>query len=106
MNPQSLVNIVPGSTVEFIISAAGKSLTYQWLMDGVQLTESDKYFGTTNTTLSIVGISYPDNEGLYSVIVSNTAGSVTSDPALLDISMWNILSALCMPQNYFYMMYT
>ena len=63
----------------------GSELSYQWQMDGVPLTDGAKYSGTNTDTLTVNNIQFPADEGSFNVIVSNGAGSVTSQPATLDI---------------------
>ncbi|HUA66080.1 MAG TPA: immunoglobulin domain-containing protein, partial [Alphaproteobacteria bacterium] len=66
-----------GSTVTFTVTAAGTSpLNYQWLQNGSPL------FGANSNTLTLTNLADSD-AGTYTVIVTNSAGSVTSTPALL-----------------------
>jgi hypothetical protein len=61
------------------VSAEGDApLRYQWLRNGQPLR------GETDATLRLAAVS-PVDAGAYSVVVSNPAGSVESDPALLGI---------------------
>ena len=85
--PQSLLNQIPGNSVQFSVVATGESLTYQWQMDGVALTDGAKYTGATTNMLTVANIQFPADEGSFNVIVSNGAGSDTSDSAMLDIGM-------------------
>jgi len=69
----------PGESFEFKVSAEGDApLRYQWLRNGQPLR------GETDATLRLAAVS-PVDAGAYSVVVSNPAGSVESDPALLGI---------------------
>jgi hypothetical protein len=66
-----------GSTVTFSVAAAGTTtLNYQWLQDDVPL------YGETGSTLTLANIT-DDDAGHYTVVVTNSVGSVTSTPALL-----------------------
>jgi hypothetical protein len=77
--PQS-VAASPGSTVNFTVGASGgKPLFYQWLKN------SNNIPNATNTTLTLNNVGQSDS-GYYSVIVSNSAGAVTSTNALLTVS--------------------
>jgi hypothetical protein len=68
-----------GQSVTFSVSATGISApAYQWLMNGTNL------IGQTSATLTISDPNVND-DGTYSVIVSNAAGSVTSSPATLSV---------------------
>jgi len=68
-----------GATATFTVSATGISApTYQWLFNGVAIS------GATSPTLTISGAN-ANNAGAYSVIVSNSAGVVTSSSATLAV---------------------
>ncbi len=66
------------------------SLVYQWLKDGMPLTNNTQISGVTNATLTLTNIFKP-NEGAYQVVVRNPYGTTTSlvsrltiqDPAIL-----------------------
>lgn len=64
--------VTVGSNVTFTVGAAGNPpLKYFWRMNGTNLT------GKTNTTLSIPNVQLT-NAGNYSVIVTDSVGTVTS----------------------------
>ncbi|MBI4662568.1 MAG: immunoglobulin domain-containing protein [Verrucomicrobia bacterium] len=66
-----------GKSVSFSVTAVGDGpLSYQWQRDGRDLP------GQTSMTLTIA-TARRDDEGEYSVRVSNADGAVTSDPARL-----------------------
>jgi autotransporter-associated beta strand protein len=66
-----------GSTVSLSVTAAGTAtLNYQWFQDGVPV------YGATSSTLTLTDIA-DDAAGHYTVVVTNSVGSVTSTPALL-----------------------
>ncbi len=67
-----------GSPASFTVTATGTSVGYQWKKDNTDIP------GETAGTLSIPSASLSD-EGMYSVVVSNSCGSVTSDAVLLDV---------------------
>jgi PKD repeat protein len=70
---------VSGTNVSFSVSAIGTApLSYQW-----QHNSSDSP-GATSTVLSLTNIQTGDG-GLYSVVVANAAGSITSSPAALNL---------------------
>lgn len=78
VQPVSITNY-QNETAMFMVDATGAApLTYQWRKDGVELT------GETNRILVISNIQ-PSDEGEYTVVVSNSMGSVTSQPALLKV---------------------
>jgi hypothetical protein len=72
-------NVAAGSTVAFGVGATGTTLNYQWRRNGAPLP------GATNPTL-IVTNAAPSHAGVYTVVVTNTAGSVTSDPVTLTVA--------------------
>jgi len=77
--PISLI-ITEGSNAVFGVSATGvPSPSYQWRHNGVDIS------GATASVLSLTGIQ-PNAGGLYSVIVSNAYGVLTSSNALLRIN--------------------
>jgi hypothetical protein len=68
-----------GNSATFISSVSGVGpFTYQWRFQGVNLA------GQTNSTLTISNVQ-TTNAGSYSVVVSNSGGSVTSAPGLLTV---------------------
>lgn len=74
-----------GRTARFSGSAVGTSpLRYQWRKGDVDLQDGDDVSGTTTPALSINNLEAADS-GLYSLVVSNEAGSVTSNPARLTV---------------------
>jgi hypothetical protein len=69
-----------GSIVTFAVTAVGTSpLSYQWQMNGTTLVNGGRIGGATNTTLTITNAQTSDDGG-YTVIVTNSVGSVTSSP--------------------------
>lgn len=77
--PQSRA-VVRGGTAIFTVVAQGTApLTYQWRKEGTDLP------GATSATLVVTNVQ-PENEGNYTVVVTNLFGSVTSQVAQLGIS--------------------
>jgi hypothetical protein len=77
--------VLSGHTAQFSVTAGGSTpLYYQWLTNGVGLVNGGQVSGATNATLSISTVG-SGNAVQYSVIVSNSAGSVTSSPAMLTL---------------------
>jgi PKD repeat protein len=78
-NPVS-VTVAAGVTASFSVVATGiPTPTYQWQLGGTNL------LGQTGTSLTISNAHCAD-AGTYSVIVSNSAGSVTSSNATLTVT--------------------
>ena len=76
--PQSQLT-PPGATITFIAGATGgQPLTYQW-----QFNQQD-IASATNSTLILSNVTAA-SVGSYRIVVRNTGGSVTSDPAILTI---------------------
>jgi len=70
-----------GQTVVFFVTATGTApLRYQWRRNSTQIT------GATGATYTINNVQAAD-AGSYSVVVSNDAGSVTSNPATLTVAV-------------------
>jgi serine protease AprX len=68
------------SNVTFVVAASGSPpLSYQWSFDGIPLA------GGTDSVLALDNVSTV-NGGTYSVTVSNSAGGLGSDPALLTVT--------------------
>jgi uncharacterized repeat protein (TIGR03803 family) len=89
--PQSRANIV-GTTTSFSVNAIGTPpLTCQWRKDGVNLVDGVQssgatISGTTTTDLTIANVQISD-AGNYTVVVTNTYGSVTSSVAALTVQL-------------------
>ncbi len=74
------VGVTTGGSATFSVAATGTSpLSYQWRKDGVALT------GATGATLALSGVQ-SGQAGVYSVVVSNGAGSVASAGATLTVN--------------------
>lgn len=76
--PQSQT-VVAGVDVVFIVTASGSEpLSYQWQLNGEGIP------GATNAAHAVEGVQ-PEEEGSYTVVISNSAGLVTSARAQLTI---------------------
>ncbi|MEK4364113.1 immunoglobulin domain-containing protein [Paenibacillus sp. FSL M8-0212] len=72
--------VTEGQTATFSVTASGDApLSYQWKKNGTDIT------GATSATLTITNAQKVD-EGSYTVEVTNTAGNVTSNAALLTVN--------------------
>ncbi|HSU85687.1 MAG TPA: immunoglobulin domain-containing protein [Chthoniobacterales bacterium] len=70
-----------GKTAKFSVTATGTSpFSYQWMKNGLNITGATKASYTTPPTVPA------DNGSLFSVKVSNAAGSTTSNNALLTVN--------------------
>jgi PKD repeat protein len=79
-NPVS-VTVTAGVTATFSVAATGiPDPTYQWLLNGTN------YVNATSTSATLViSNALAGNAGVYSVIVSNSAGTVTSTNVTLTV---------------------
>ena len=68
-----------GEDVSLSVNATGTGLTYQWRKDGTAIA------GATEATLAFRPVQTTDS-GSYTVVVTNTAGSVTSQAATLTVT--------------------
>ncbi|THU41213.1 DNRLRE domain-containing protein [Niastella caeni] len=80
--PQS-ISVSQGNTATFSVTATGNPApTYQWRRNGTNIS------GATSATYSITNVQ-PSHAGTYSVVVTNSAGSVTSNNATLTVTQPN-----------------
>jgi len=86
----------PGTTATFTVNADGSNLGYQWVRNGVTLTNGGNISGATNSTLTVSSVSQSD-AGSYQVIVSTGGGSVVSAAATLTVTAPPLVTA--QPQN-------
>ena len=82
-------NADTGTRVTLAVTAFGSStLKYQWRHNGTNLSNDSTagISGATSATLALSAIT-PARAGDYTVVVTNTAGAVTSAPAALTITL-------------------
>ncbi len=73
-------SVIVGSSVSFSVAATGSPApTFQWLKNGVAIA------GATSNTFSLGTTDFSD-AATYTVVASNSAGSVTSNDAALIVS--------------------
>ncbi|HEX2748309.1 MAG TPA: immunoglobulin domain-containing protein, partial [Verrucomicrobiales bacterium] len=78
-------SVEAGATVQFSADIVSTSApAWQWMKDGVPLTDGDRVAGSHSRTLTISG-AVPVDEGFYTVSVTNASGSRASSPAELII---------------------
>lgn len=89
-HPQSQTNAL-GATVEFSVVAAGTApLAYQWRFNNTNLA------GATATNYTLANIQ-ATNTGNYTVVITNSVGSITSSIATLTITTGPVITNP--PQN-------
>ena len=79
--------ITAGQNASFTVTASGSSLSYQWQRStdgGANFTD---IAGATNATLTLTAVPLADNAHQFRVVVSNSAGSVTSNAAILTVNV-------------------
>jgi Immunoglobulin domain/Immunoglobulin I-set domain len=73
--------VTVGQTATFSVTATGSgTLTYQWYANGTAIT------GATSTTYTTPATASTNSGEVFTVTVSNAAGSVTSTPATLTVA--------------------
>ena len=76
VTPPANQTVAVGSNALFAVTASGATpLSYQWQFNSAPIT------GATTNSLSLIAVQTTDS-GLYSVIVTNIAGAVTSSATL------------------------
>jgi hypothetical protein len=74
-----------GTTVSFTVGVSSPTaLSYQWYQDITKLGDGGRISGSATATLTISGLTNSD-AGFYTVVVTDLAGSTTSEPALLTV---------------------
>jgi hypothetical protein len=74
-------SVTLGQPAMYSVTATGSSpLTYQWQMNGTPIA------GATSPSYTTPATALADSGNTYQVVVSNSAGSVSSRPALLSVT--------------------
>lgn len=81
--PASRTNI-SGTTATFTVVASGTSPIYGWRKNGSALSNGGNVSGATLASLTLTSVAQSDSAS-YSVVVTNSAGSVTSVVATLTV---------------------
>jgi hypothetical protein len=88
------VTVPLGQTATFTVSATGTgALTYQWSKNGVPITGANSSSYTTPPTLA------GDSGAVFTVSVSNAAGSAASGPATLTVQLAPPLAKSIIPSS-------
>ena len=78
-------SVATGADATFTVQATGSgTLTYQWKKNGSALADGGRVSGATTAVLTIASVT-TDDAGNYSVLVTNSAGSVASSAAALTV---------------------
>jgi hypothetical protein len=79
-------SVIAGKTASFSVTATGTApLTYQWSKNGTPIS------GATGSTYTTPAETTADNNAKFTVAVSNSAGSATSNAATLTVSAATLL---------------
>jgi hypothetical protein len=85
--PQSATRVVASNAV-FSVSASGaQPLAYQWLFNGSPVLDA------TNTSYTVTNPQLTDDGSSYSVVITNSYGTVTSAAAALTVGLAPSISA-------------
>ena len=78
--PQS-VAVIAGQAATFAVSASGTTpLSYQWILNGTNIP------GATSASYALPAVTSQQSGQIYSVVVNNSAGDVTSANATLMVN--------------------
>jgi hypothetical protein len=76
-----------GGGASFLVVAAGtQPLTYIWETNGIPIGNDPRFIGTGSNLLTIANLNLNDASVIYSVIVTNVAGSATNGSLTLSVS--------------------
>lgn len=89
-----------GGNASFTVGVSGSGpFTYQWRRNGAALTNGAIVSGATGLALTLTGVTHAES-GSYDVVVTNAAGSATSDDATFAVTdsapgdiYWNFTTA-------------
>lgn len=73
------ITVTEGDTATFSVTATGSNLTYQWQLNGVDIS------GATSSSYTTPALTVGDSGNEYTVVITNELGSVTSDPAVVTV---------------------
>ena len=92
--PENL-SVITGTTASFSVSATGTSpFSYQWKKNGTDIS------GATASTYTTPATSSADNDAVFTVVVSNSAGTATSNTARLTVTSEAVKPAISkQPEN-------
>ena len=76
----------PGTTATFTVIATGTPLRYQWQKDGIDIS------GANSNTYTTPAIVSGDNNAVFTVLVSNSAGTVTSSSAIITVNRYSLVA--------------
>ena len=93
--PTALTAVTSGHSASFAVAAYGwPALAYQWQLDGANLQ------GATTSMLTLPN-AFSANAGIYTVVITNVYGSVTSSPARLTVLPLEIIAPIRLADGQF-----
>ncbi|MBI5385354.1 MAG: immunoglobulin domain-containing protein [Verrucomicrobia bacterium] len=84
--PASRTNDAGTTTIFSVVADGSQPLSFSWLRDGRPLTDGANISGSTTAALTLTNLLVSDFGG-YSVVVSNSLGSITSAVASLTVRL-------------------
>src|SRR5450755_3473658 len=88
------ITVPLGQTATFSVSATVTgTLTYQWFKNGVAINDATSSSYTTPPTVAV------DTGSLFTITVTDSAGSVTSLPATLNVQVPPLLAGSLVPSS-------
>jgi hypothetical protein len=82
-------SVTTGQTATFSVSAAGSgTLTYQWKKSGVAIS------GATGTSYTTPATTSSENGAQFTVVVTDSNGSLTSNPAILTVTTTTVAPSI------------
>lgn len=86
--------IIDGLNASFTVIASGTPINYQWQRSTNNGANFTDVAGATNTTLNLTAVPQADSGHQFRVVLTNSAGSVTSTAALLTVNPAPLLSSI------------
>ncbi len=80
--PGNTAYLIPGNTATFTVMSGELQLSYQWQVNGADINDTaGRYSGTTMGTLTVLNVADADSALMFTCVITNPAGSITSMPA-------------------------
>lgn len=87
------LTLTAGQNASFSVTAVGTSISYQWQRSTDGGASFANVAAATGATLTLTAVPLASNGQQYNVVVSNSAGSVTSNAALLTVNAAQVMPA-------------
>ncbi len=95
----SPVTVNQGSTATFtVVASSSAPLAYNWRRGGINLVDLGNISGSTNSTLTLSNVQWVDATN-YCVVMTNSAGSVTSSVVALTVLSTNLIQISSQPAS-------